>query len=56
MKSENKLVNLPLQNKLIAVYCLTALLILIVNLFMYSNINSVLHRLDRIYVSNINLN
>lgn len=56
MKSENKLVNLPLQTKLIAVYCLTALLILIVNLFMYSNINSVLHRLDRIYVSNINLN
>lgn len=56
MKNKNKFASLPLQTKLIAVYCLTALLILIVNLFMYRNINSMLHRLDQIYVSNINLN
>lgn len=56
MKSKNKFANLPLQTKLIAIYCLTALLILVVNLFMYRNINSMLHRLDQIYVSNINLN
>lgn len=56
MRNENKFANLPLQTKLIAVYCLTALLILVVNLFMYRNINSMMHRLDQIYVSNINLN
>lgn len=56
MKNKRCFANLPLQTKLIAVYCLTALLILIVNLFMYRNINTMLHRLDQIYVSNINLN
>lgn len=56
MKTQNKFANLPIQTKLIVVYCLTALLILVVNLFMYRNINNMLHRLDQIYVSNINLN
>lgn len=55
-KLKNKFASLPLQTKLVAVYCFTTLLILAVNLFMYSNINSVLKRLDQIYVSNINLN
>lgn len=56
MKTQNKFANLPIQTKLIVVYCLTALLILGVNLFMYRNINHMLRRLDQIYVSNINLN
>ncbi len=56
MKTQKKFANLPIQTKLIVVYCLTALLILVVNLFMYRNINHMLRRLDQIYVSNINLN
>lgn len=55
-KAGNKFSNLPIQTKLVMVYCLTTLLILAVNMFMYRNINGMLHRLDRIYVSNINLN
>lgn len=56
MKIKEKISNLPLQTKLVAVYCLTTLLILGVNLFMYSNINGMLRRLDQIYVSNLDLN
>lgn len=55
-KAGNRFSNLPIQTKLVMVYCLTTLLILVVNMFMYRNINGMLHRLDRIYVSNINLN
>lgn len=55
-KVGNRFSNLRIQTKLIVVYCFTTLLILIVNLFMYRNINSMLHRLDQIYVSNVNLN
>lgn len=56
MKVRQEFANLPLRTKLIVVYCITTFLILSVNLFMYSNINTMLHRLDQIYVSNINLN
>lgn len=56
MKAREKIANLTIQSKLVMVYCLTTLLILIVNMFMYRNINGMLHRLDQIYVSNINLN
>lgn len=56
MKIKENVKSLPLQTKLIAVHCLTTVLILGVNLFMYSNINDMLGRLDQIYVSNINLN
>lgn len=56
MEIKQKFANLPLRTKLIVVYCITTFLILSVNLFMYSNINTMLHRLDQIYVSNINLN
>jgi len=55
-KVRNKFLNLRIQTKLIVVYCFTTLLILIVNLFMYYNINNMLHQLDQIYISNINLN
>lgn len=55
-KLKSKFKSLPLQTKLVAVYCFTTLLILAINLFMYSNINNILGRLDQIYVSNINLN
>lgn len=56
MKARKKFSNLPIQTKLVMVYCLTTLLILIVNLLMYRNINEMLNRLDQIYMSNVNLN
>lgn len=56
MKIKNKFADLPLQTKLVGVYFFTTLLILVINLFMYSNINNVLRRLDQIYESNISLN
>lgn len=56
MKAKEKIANLPIRTKLVMVYCLTTILILIVNLFMYRNINNLLLRLDRIYVSNVSLN
>lgn len=56
MKAKEKVADLPIQTKLVMVYCLTTILILIVNLFMYRNINNMLQRLDQIYASNINLN
>ena len=55
-KLKSKFKSLPLQTKLVAVYCFTTMLILAINIFMYSNINNMLGRLDQIYVSNINLN
>ena len=55
-KLKSKFKSLPLQTKLVAVYCFTTVLILAINIFMYSNINNMLGRLDQIYVSNINLN
>lgn len=56
MKIRDKVNNLSIQKKLVGVYFLTTLLVLAVNLFMYININVMMHRLDQIYTSNINLN
>ena len=56
MKIRDKVNDLSIQKKLVGVYFLTTLLVLAVNLFMYININVMMHRLDQIYTSNINLN
>lgn len=56
MKIRQKIADLPLQHKLVVVYCVTTLLILCINIFMYANVNVMMQRLDEIYVSNINLN
>ena len=48
--------NLSIRKKLTLAYIMTAVLILLVNIFVYVNVNHVIDRLDRVYVSNINLN
>lgn len=48
--------NLPIRKKLTLTYGITAILIMAVNLFVYANVNTVISRLDEVYVSNINLN
>lgn len=56
MKIRRKFNDLSIQKKLVIVYFLTTFLVLAVNIFMYVNINIMMHRLDKIYTSNINLN
>ena len=51
-----KFENLSIQKKLVAAYFLTTILVLAVNIFMYFNVNTMMHRLDQIYISNVNLN
>ena len=48
--------NLSIRKKLTLAYILTAVFILLVNIFVYINVNLVIDRLDRVYVTNINLN
>lgn len=47
---------LTIRAKMLCVFILTTLIILIVNLFMYVNVNHMVNRLDEIYLSNISLN
>lgn len=48
--------NASIQIKLIASFTITLIIILAMNLFMYMNINSLMARVDEVYVSNLNLN
>lgn len=47
---------LTLQQKLTALFLLTAVIILTVNLYMFSIINEMTGRVERVYVSNVSLN
>ncbi len=47
---------ITLQTKLILAFIATTLIILVVNLFMYQNINTLVNQLDAIYMSNVRLN
>ena len=55
-KCRQKFYNVTLRTKLILVFIATTLVILMVNLFLYININKMINRMDNIYQSNINLN
>lgn len=48
--------NASIQIKLTFSFMLTLIIILAMNLFMYMNINSMMARVDEVYVSNVNLN
>ena len=48
--------NASIQIKLIVSFTITLIIILAMNLFMYMNINSLMARVDEVYVSNLNLN
>ena len=52
----SRLRKLTIRAKMLCVFILTTLIILIVNLFMYANVNHMINRLDEIYLSNISLN
>lgn len=47
--------NLSLQQKLVSIFAITLLLIVGVNVVLFVNINSMMQRLDQIYVSNVAL-
>lgn len=53
---KNKFKSITLQTKLILAFISTTLIILVVNLFMYQNINLLVNQLDSIYMSNVRLN
>lgn len=53
---KNKFQNITLQTKLILSFIATTIIIIVVNLFMYQNINLLVNRLDAIYMSNVRLN
>lgn len=53
---KNRLQNLTIQTKLIVSFIATTIIIIVVNLFMYQNINLLVNRLDAIYMSNVRLN
>ncbi|MDD3205430.1 MAG: histidine kinase [Lachnospiraceae bacterium] len=52
----NRIHTVTLQTKLIFSFIATTIIILIVNLFMYQNINQLVNQLDAIYLSNVQLN
>ncbi|NLL79178.1 MAG: histidine kinase [Clostridiales bacterium] len=47
---------ISIQTKLAVVFVFTSLIILVVNLFMYVNINNMVNRMDRVYQGNLRLN
>ena len=55
-KVKTRIQGITIQAKLITVFTLTSLIILIVNVFMYFNINIMVNQLDQVYISNIKLN
>lgn len=56
MKSRHRWKNLSLQQKLTALFVLTAGIILAVNLYMYALINEMTGRVEQVYDSNVQLN
>ena len=52
----DRLRKLTIRAKMLCVFILTTLIILIVNFFMYVNVNHMINRLDEVYLSNISLN
>lgn len=53
---KNKLLRITLQTKLLLAFVATTLIILMVNVYMYYNINQMITQLDEIYLSNVSLN
>ncbi len=57
MKKISSLIkNSPIRVKFVFMFILTTLILLLVNVFMYYNINQIMRRLDETYISNIKLN
>lgn len=56
MLVKNKLLRFTLQTKLLLAFIATTVIILMVNVYMYYNINQMITQLDEIYLSNVSLN
>ena len=56
MKMKHSLRNMTIQNKLLFVVILSMLIILSINIILFSNVNNLVTKLDEVYVSNVNLN
>ncbi|MDO5573965.1 MAG: histidine kinase [bacterium] len=56
IKKTNGRSNLTIQSKLIFVFIFTSIVIFIVNLFVYVNLNQMISKIEEIYASNVNLN
>lgn len=56
MPVKNKLLRITLQTKLLLAFIATTIIILMVNVYMYYNINQMITQLDEIYLSNVSLN
>ena len=56
MKRNNPLLNLTVRNKMILAFFLPTVLLIIINLFLYSNTNRMLKALDTVFESNTTLN
>ena len=48
--------SLTIRIKLVAVFMFTCFIIFIVNIFMYMNVNSMIGKINEVYISNVNLN
>ena len=48
--------HLTIQTKLIFVFIITSIIVFIVNLFVYVNLNQMVSKIEEIYASNVNLN
>ncbi|WP_330588294.1 sensor histidine kinase [Anaerosporobacter faecicola] len=53
---KNRTLRITLQTKLLVSFIATTIIILLVNVYMYYNINKMIQRLDMVYQSNVNLN
>ena len=51
-----KWMSMTLQQKLIALFCLTSAVILAVNIYTYAIISRMMGRVEDVYISNVNLN
>ena len=48
--------NSSIRTRMVLLFFMTTLLILIINIFMYINVNGMVNQLDEVYLSNISLN
>ncbi len=55
-RKNRRRINLTIQTKLILVFILTSVIVFVVNLFVYFNLNQMISKIEEIYASNVNLN
>ena len=56
MRSKKLMSDLSIQTRLIVIFLITSALIFVVNVFVYTNINRMIERIEALYASNVSLN